>query len=305
VAEPRTAAPPASNRAESAGQQQGRQPGRRFSRPARPGRRRIGGSRWALRLAAMGYVGILVALPVGLVLWRTIEQGAAVFVEAVSGPEAMAAFRLTAIVAGSAVVINTVFGVGVALLLARYRFRGRRLMDLLIDLPISVSPIIVGLALILAFGWTTGWFGPALQDAGLQVIFATPGMVLATSFVALPLVVREVLPVLLETGVEQDQAARSLGANAVQRFRRITLPTIKWALAYGVVLSVARALGEFGAVRVVSGNVGSQTQTVTLLVDERAEQFEPGAYQLSVVLIAVAALCIVIISVIRPREQGK
>ncbi len=253
----------------------------------------------------MGYVGILVALPVGLVLWRTIEQGAAVFVEAVSGPEAMAAFRLTAIVAGSAVVINTVFGVGVALLLARYRFRGRRLMDLLIDLPISVSPIIVGLALILAFGWTTGWFGPALQDAGLQVIFATPGMVLATSFVALPLVVREVLPVLLETGVEQDQAARSLGANAVQRFRRITLPTIKWALAYGVVLSVARALGEFGAVRVVSGNVGSQTQTVTLLVDERAEQFEPGAYQLSVVLIAVAALCIVIISVIRPREQGK
>ncbi|MEO6503932.1 MAG: sulfate ABC transporter permease subunit [Jatrophihabitantaceae bacterium] len=281
--------------------------GGRASRPvtARPARRRVSRGRWTLRLMALGYVGILVALPVGLVLWRTIDQGAATFLEAVTGPEAIAAFRLTAIVAVSAVLINTVFGVGAALLLARYRFRGRRLMDLLIDLPISVSPIIVGLALILAFGWTTGWFGPALQDAGVQLIFATPGMVLATAFVSLPLVVREVLPVLTETGLEQDQAARSLGANAMQRFRRITLPTIKWALAYGVVLSVARSLGEFGAVRVVSGNVGGQTQTVTLLVDERAEQFEPGAYQLSVVLIAVAALSIVVISIIRPREQSE
>jgi sulfate transport system permease protein len=272
---------------------------------ARPARRRISRSRWVLRLVAIGYVGLLVALPVGLVLWRTADQGVATFVDAITGPEAIAAFRLTAIVAGSAVVINTVFGVGAALLLARYRFRGRRLLDLLIDVPISVSPIIVGLALILAFGWTTGWFGPALQNAGLQVIFATPGMVLATAFVSLPLVVREVLPVLTETGTDEEQAARSLGANAIQRFRRITLPTIRWALAYGVVLSVARTLGEFGAVRVVSGNVGGQTQTVTLLVDERAEQFEPGAYQLSVVLIAVAALCIVIISIIRPGKQNE
>ena len=272
-------------------------------RRSQPARRRVSRSRWALRLVALGYVAVLVALPLGLVLWRTLDQGAAAFADAVTGPEAIAAFRLTAIVAGSAVAINTVFGVGAALLLARYRFRGRRLLDLLIDVPISVSPIIVGLALILAFGWTTGWFGPALQGAGLQVIFATPGMVLATAFVALPLVVREVLPVLTETGLDEDQAARSLGANAVQRFRRITLPTIKWALAYGVVLSVARALGEFGAVRVVSGNIGSQTQTVTLLVAERAEQFEPGSYQLSVVLIAVAALCIVIISIIRPNEK--
>jgi sulfate/thiosulfate transport system permease protein len=269
------------------------------SRPAR--RRRVSRSRWALRLVALAYVGVLVALPLGVVLWRTIDQGAATFLDAVTGPEAIAAFRLTAIVAGSAIVLNTVFGVGAALLLARYRFRGRRLLDLLIDVPISVSPIIVGLALILAFGWTTGWFGPALQNAGLQVIFATPGMVLATAFVSLPLVVREVLPVLTETGLEQDQAARSLGANAVQRFVRITLPTIRWALAYGVVLSIARTLGEFGAVRVVSGNVGGQTQTVTLLVDERAEQFEPGAYQLSVVLIAAAALCIVVISLLRPH----
>ena len=152
-------------------------------------------------------------------------------------------------------LINTVFGVGAALLLARYRFRGRALLDLAIDLPISVSPIIVGLALVLAFGWTTGWFGPALQNAGLQVIFATPGMVLATAFVSLPLVVREVLPVLTETGLEQDQAARSLGANAGQRFVRITLPTIRWALAYGVVL---QHRPHAGRVRCRPGGVGQR-----------------------------------------------
>ncbi len=167
----------------------------------------------------------------------------------------------------------------------------------------SVSPIVVGLALILVYGWQTGWFGPVLQGLGWQVIFAAPGMIVATTFVSLPLVLREVLPVLLEAGTEQEQAARSLGASAPQRLRRITLPTIKWALAYGVVLSLARCLGEFGAVRVVSGDVVGQTQTVTLLVDGRAEQFEAGSYQLSVVLILVSALCIVAISVIRPKES--
>ncbi len=266
-------------------------------------RRVSAGSRWTLRLIALGYVGLLVVLPLMVVLWRTVQQGLSTFTDSVTSPQAVHAYQLTAIVAGSAVVINTVFGVGVALLLARYRFRGKGLLNLLIDLPVSVSPIVVGLALILVFGWQTGWFGTGLRNAGVQVIFATPGMILATAFVSLPLVVREVLPVLQETGLDQDQAARSLGASAPQRLRRITLPTIKWALAYGVVLSIARCLGEFGAVRVVSGNVVGQTQTVTLLVDERAEQFEAGAYQLSVVLIAVAALCIVVVSLIRPKER--
>jgi sulfate transport system permease protein len=257
---------------------------------------------WTLRLIAIGYVGVLVVLPLAVVLRRTVQQGLSTFTDAVTGAEAVHAYQLTAVVAGSAVVINTVFGLGVALLLARYRFFGKGILNVLIDLPVSVSPIVVGLALILVFGFQTGWFGTPLQNAGFQVIFATPGMILATTFVSLPLVVREVLPVLQETGTDQEQAARSLGANAVQRLRRITLPTIKWALMYGVVLSIARCLGEFGAVRVVSGNVVGQTQTVTLLVDERAEQFEPGAYQLSVLLIAVAALCIVIVSLIRPKE---
>jgi sulfate transport system permease protein len=259
-------------------------------------------SRWTLRLVAVGYVGVLVMLPLAVVLWRTVQQGAGTFVDAVTGVEAMHAYRLTAEVAGAAVLANTVFGVGMALLIARFHLPGKGIINALIDLPVSVSPIVVGLALILVFGWQTGWFGPALQQLGWQVIFATPGMVLATAFVSLPLVIREVLPVLVETGPEQEQAARSLGAGSLQRLRRITLPTIKWALTYGVVLSTARSLGEFGAVRVVSGNVVGQTQTVTLLVDERAEQFEPGAYQLSVVLIAVAALAIVAISAFRPRR---
>ncbi|MEP6599460.1 MAG: sulfate ABC transporter permease subunit [Actinomycetota bacterium] len=255
-----------------------------------------------MRIVVLAYLAVLVALPVGVVVWRAAEQGTQTFWDAISSAEALNAYELTAVVAGCAVAINTVFGVGVAILLARYRVPGRRLLDLLIDIPVSISPIVVGLALVLVFGWTTGWFGSGLQDAGIQIIFATPGMVLATTFVSLPLVLREVLPVLAETGVEQEQAARSLGANAMQRFVRITLPTIKWALGYGVVLSLARALGEFGAVRVVSGNVAGQSQTVTLLVADRAEQVEPGYYQLSLVLIFAAALCIVAISLLRPRE---
>jgi sulfate transport system permease protein len=242
-------------------------------------------------------------MPVVVVVWRVVEQGWSVFWDAITAPDAIHAYQVTAQVVGMAVLINTVFGVGTAILLARYRFPGRSLLNVLIDVPISVSPIIVGLALVLAFGWTTGWLGSALQSAGIQVIFSTPGMVLATAFVSLPLVLREVLPVLEEEGIEQDQAARSLGANAVQRLRRITLPTIRWALAYGIVLSLARSLGEFGAVRVVSGDITGQTQTVTLVVDQRAEQFEPGAYQLAVLLIAVSAICIVAISLIRPRRE--
>lgn len=261
------------------------------------------GPRWSLRLLAVIYVGVLVLVPVVLVCYRTVGQGWTAFVDGITSPAAVHAFELTGIVAGSAVVLNTVFGIGVSLLLARYRFPGRRLLNLLIDVPVSISPIVVGLALILVYGPATGWFGGALKSLNLQVIFATPGMVLATMFVSLPLVIRELVPVLEEIGVDQELAARSLGANALQRFARITLPSVKSALAYGVVLSIARCLGEFGAVKVVSGNVSGQTQTVTLLVDERAEQFEPGVYQATIVLIAVAVVCMVAVSFIRPTEE--
>jgi sulfate transport system permease protein len=263
-------------------------------------------SRYSLRVVALGYVGVVVMLPLIVICWRVIDQGGAKFWDAISSTQAVQAFKLTAIVSVAAVAINTVFGIGVALLLARYRFPGKRWLSALIDLSISVSPIVVGLALVLVYGPYNGWFGKSLHNSGIDVIYAVPGMILATAFVSLPLVVREVVPVLEDEGIEQEQAARVLGASALQRFRRITLPTIKWALAYGVVLTIARSIGVFGAVKVVSGNISGsgQTQTATLLVDERVEQLEPGAYQVSLVLIAIAVIAIVVVSLIRPKEQS-
>ena len=272
-----------------------------LSRP--PADRRGRGGRWALRAVAVLYIGILVAVPLALVFQRTIADGAGAFWDAISAPDAVHAFKITAEIALIAVAINTVFGLGMALLLARYRFTGRRFLNVLLDIPVSVSPIVVGLALVLVYGPTQGWFGPSLSNAGVQVIFALPGMVLATCFVSLPLVVRELVPVLQEEGLDQEVAARSLGANSWQRFVRITLPTIRWALAYGVVLSLARAIGEYGAVRVVSGDVIGQTQTATLRVGDLAEQGEPGDYQIALVLVLFAILCIVGISLLRPKEK--
>jgi sulfate transport system permease protein len=268
-------------------------------RPRRRGRR----ARLGLRTIALLYVGILVMVPLLLIFGRTINEGWAAFVDAVTSPDALHAFRLTIEIALTAVAINTVFGIGMALLLARYRFRGRHLLNVLLDIPVSVSPIVVGLALVLVYGPTQGWLGPHLSDAGIQVIFAMPGMVLATCFVSLPLVVRELVPVLQEEGLDQEVAARSLGANAWQRFVRITLPTVRWALAYGVVLSLARSLGEFGAVRVVSGDVIGQTQTGTLRVADLAEQGEPGSYQIALVLVLFAIACIVGISLLQPKGR--
>jgi sulfate transport system permease protein len=216
----------------------------------------------------------------------------------------MHALRLTVMVSVVAVVINTVFGVGISILLVRYRFPGRRALNALVDLPLAVSPIVVGLSLVLVYGGRDGWFGPALEDAGFQVIYATPGIVLATVFVALPLVVREVVPVLEEVGIEQEQAAWSLGANALQTFRRITLPSIRWAVVYGVVLSLARSLGEFGAVKVVSGNVLGETRTATLVVEEKYLNFDKGgAYATAFLLVLVSVACIVVVSFVRPNES--
>ena len=261
-------------------------------------------SRWTLRLIAVGYVGILVLLPLAIMLYRTFQHGVGAFVSSISTSAATHALRLSLGVAVSAVVINTVFGIGIALLLTRYSFPGRRALSAVIDLPISVSPVIVGLALILVYG-SNGWFGSALAGVGVQVIYATPGMILATCFVSLPLVVREVVPVLAEIGLDQDQAARSLGAGPWQRFWRITLPSIRWALAYGVVLSLARSLGEYGAVRVVSGNIAGRTQTLPLLANQRFGDFdESGAYAVAFVLVAIAVACIIVVTVLRPKQNG-
>ncbi|WP_281284607.1 sulfate ABC transporter permease [Cellulomonas composti] len=272
----------------------------------RRARRRRTRTTWVLRTIAVLYVTGLVALPVASVVQHTFADGLAPVIEVITSEDFLAALRLTAIVAGIAVTINTVFGVGMSLLLVRYRFRGRRFISAVIDLPVSISPIVVGVALILVYG-SYGWFGGALEDAGFRVIFAVPGMVLATVLVSLPLVLREIVPTLEEAGIEQEQAAQSLGAGPWQRFWRITLPTIKWALAYGVALSLARSMGEFGAVRVVSGSVAGVSQTLTLYVNDSYQEFgaqaQQQAFAAAFVLMAIAVVLIVVIAALRPKED--
>jgi sulfate/thiosulfate transport system permease protein len=261
-------------------------------------------AKYALRTVALVYLTLLLVLPVGLVCWRTFEHGLEPVWTALTDPNAVHALQLTVIVAGSAVVCNTVFGVGMALLLVRHEFPGRRLLDALVDLPIAVSPVVAGLALVLVFGRNTpvgGW----LSSIGFDVIFAVPGMVLATIFVSLPLVVRAVGPVLEEIGTEQEQAAWTLGASTLQTFRRITLPAIRWALAFGVVLTLARGLGEYGAVAVVSGRLVGQTQTATLFVEERFGNFDqPAAYAMAFALAAMAVVVLLATNLLRPREEA-
>jgi sulfate/thiosulfate transport system permease protein len=267
-------------------------------------RTRRGPLAYVLRLIVAVYLFLLVAWPVYLVGKNAFADGWENIAGILEDPDVTHALGLTVQVAIISVVINTVFGVGISILLVRYDFPGKRLLNAMLDVPLSVSPIVVGLALVLVYGGRTGWFGPTLESAGIQVIFATPGIVLATVFVALPLVIREVVPVLEEVGDEQEQAARSLGANAIQTFRRITLPAIKWGVIYGVVLSLARSLGEFGAVKVVSGNVLGQTRTATLVVEEKYLNFDKGgAYATAFLLALVAVACIIIVSVMRPKED--
>jgi sulfate transport system permease protein len=265
--------------------------------------------RWPLRIAVVVYLALLVIWPVVVVGVKTFERGLSPVIEALSQPEVLFAFQLTVANAFWAVVINTVFGVGISLLLVRYEFPGRRALSALVDLPLSVSPVVVGLALLLVYSGRTGWFGPTLEGLGLQVIYAQPGMIMATAFVSLPLVIREVVPVLHEIGTEQEQAASSLGASALQTFLRITLPAIRWALLYGVVLSLARSLGEYGAVKVVSGGVALRTQTATLLVEERYSQFgadnETAAYAAAFVLALLAVIALVVVSSLRPSEHDR
>jgi sulfate transport system permease protein len=208
---------------------------------------------------------------VAVVFWRTFEHGAGTAWSFMTTPAAVSALWLSLLIAVIAVPLNTIFGVGAALVLARGKTRGRSLLDALIDLPFVVSPVIIGLALILVYG-VGGWFSGLFVDHGIRIIYAVPGMVIATVFVSLPFVVREVAPVLREVGDEQEQAAATLGASSWQTFWRVTLPTIRWGVAYGVILTTARALGEIGAVIVVSSNVPGSTLTLPLLVYQRDEQ---------------------------------
>jgi sulfate/thiosulfate transport system permease protein len=260
--------------------------------------------KWALRLVVLGYVFLLVGWPMITLAQNAFADGLASFQAAFSDPDVVHAMIVTIEISLWAVAINTVFGVGMALLLVRYEFPGKRALSALIDLPMSVSPVVIGLALLLVYNGRTGWFGPSLESHGIVVIFNSPGMIMATCFVSLPLVVREVVPVLTEIGDDQEQAATSLGANALQTLRRITLPAIKWAVVYGVVLTLARSLGEFGALKIVSGNLTGQTQTAPLVVEQKYNNFAQGeAYAVSFILVLISVLCIVVVSMLRPKEN--
>jgi sulfate transport system permease protein len=265
------------------------------SAPARP-------ARLLLRLVALGYLAMVLVLPVGAVIWRAFGDGLAPVWQAITTPDALHAFWLSLLLAGIAVPLNTVFGIACAVVLVRQRFWGWRLLDAVIDLPFAISPVVIGLALILVYG-QAGWLGGWLAERGVQVIFSLPGMVLATVFVSLPYVVREVAPVLREVGTDQEEAAWTLGASPLRAFLQVTLPAIRWGVAYGVVLTTARALGEFGAVSIVSGRLAGQTETLTLYVENRFEGFDlVGAYAAALVLAALALLTLLVMTRLQRKD---
>jgi sulfate transport system permease protein len=264
------------------------------------------GATLSLRTIAIAYLALLLLLPIGVVLVRTFEHGFGVAWDWITTPAAISALWLSILIAAIAVPLNTIFGVGAALVLVRSKARGRGLLDAMIDLPFVVSPVIVGLSLILVFG-KDGWFGNWLINHGVTLIFNPAGMVLATVFVSLPFVVREVAPVLEEVGDEQEQAAATLGASSWQTFWRVTLPSIRWGVAYGVVLTTARALGEIGAVAVVSSNVAGATLTLPLLVQQRDADLGAssitGAYAAATELAVMSLIVLFAMTVLAPGRN--
>jgi sulfate transport system permease protein len=260
----------------------------------------------SLRTAALAYLALLLLLPVGVIFAKTFEHGFGTAWGWITTPAAVSAFWLSVLIAAIAVPLNTIFGIGAALVLVRSKTRGRAILDALIDLPFVVSPVIVGLALVLVYG-VQGWFGNWFLHQGIRIIYAPTGMVIATVFVSLPFVVREVAPVLLEVGEEQEQAAATLGASGWQTFWRITLPSIRWGVAYGVVLTTARALGEIGAVAVVSSNVAGSTLTLPLLVQQRmttsfGSQAITSSYAAGTELAVMSLIVLLAMMLIAPRK---
>ncbi len=261
-------------------------------------------TKYALRFTALGYLTLLLLVPVGMIAWKAFENGWAPFWASVTDPDFLSALKLTLEIALIAVPLNTIFGIIIAIMLVRHKVPGKSLINAVLALPFALSPVVVGLCLILAYG-QTGWFGADLTNAGIDVIFSMPGMVLATMFVSLPFVAREVMPVLREIGTEQEQAAATLGAGQWTTFRRVTLPAIRWGVIYGVILTTARCIGEYGAVAVVSGNVIGQTETMPLLVKRLYEGFDKqGAYAASVVLALIALSTVLLMTMFKPRQEA-
>ncbi len=257
--------------------------------------------KYVLRYLALAYIVVLVVVPVGLILWRTFTPGVGEFIASITTPAAISALQLSLLVVAIVVPLNVLFGVPTALVLARNKFRGKPALQAIIDLPFAVSPVVVGVALILLWG-SAGALGFVERDLGFKIIFGLPGIVLASIFVTLPFVIREVEPLLHELGTDQEEAASTLGSQWWQTFWRITLPSIRWGLTYGVVLTIARTLGEFGAVIMVSSNLPGTSQTLTLLVSDRYNRgAEYGAYAVSTLLMTVAVLVLIVQVVLDAR----
>ena len=258
-------------------------------------------SRWGLRTAAIAYLSALLLVPVGMIFYKTFEHGFSAAWDAITTPNAIHAIQLTLLMVAIAVPLNTVFGTVCAVLLVRHRWWGNRLIDAVINLPFAISPVVIGLSLFLLYG-VGGWFA-GISEAGFKILFAIPGMVLASVFVSVPFVVRETVPVLQEIGTDQEQAAQTLGASPWQTFWRITLPAIRWGVAYGVVLTTARVLGEFGAVSVVSGQISGQTETLPIFVAKQFENYnETGAYAGAVVLALLALTALLAMNLFKRKE---
>jgi sulfate/thiosulfate transport system permease protein len=259
--------------------------------------------RFGMRGVALSYLAALLVIPLGMIFYRTFEDGLQGPIDAITSPDGIHAFWMTVLCVSVAVPLNTVFGVLCALMLVRQKFPGKALINSAIDLPFAVSPVVIGLALFLVYG-VDGFIGGPLSDAGIQVIFSTPGLILATVFVSLPFVVREVMPVLQEIGTDQEEAAETLGSSPWQTFWRVTLPSIRWGVTYGVVLATARALGEFGAVSVVSGKISGQTETLPLFVENEYTNFNlAGAYAAAILLAALALLVLFSMNLLQRRSR--
>ncbi len=249
--------------------------------------------RWIVTAIALGFIVVFLIVPLAAVFIEAFSKGVAAYTAAIVEPDAVAALKLTLIATAIAVPLNVVFGVAAGWAMGKFQFRGRQLLLTLIDLPFAVSPVIAGLVFVLLFG-RRGWLGPWLIDHGFQIVFAVPGIVLATIFVSFPFVAREIIPIMEATGTEEEEAARVLGAGGLQMFFRITLPNIKWGLLYGVILATARAMGEFGAVSVVSGHIRGVTNTLPLHVEILYNEYNSQA------AFAVASLlgCLAIVTLV-------
>jgi sulfate/thiosulfate transport system permease protein len=259
----------------------------------------------ALISVVLIYIGLIIYIPAANVFAQAFRRGIEPFLDNLSNPEFISAVRITLLLALVTVPINTIFGLCAAWSIARHKFPGRTLLLSIIDLPLSISPVVAGLMVILLYG-KQGWIGGWLHDRGIDIIFAFPGMAIATAFVSMPFVVREVIPVLEEGGQDQEEAARTLGASDWQIFWKVTIPNIRWGLMYGVLLTNARAMGEFGAVSVVSGNIANTTQSLPLFVEEAYKQYDTeAAFSAAVLLALLAAVTLIIKEVLESRTDIK